>query len=457
VLERKNAKLSHETSNESCSKAECQAKLDEKVQDYENLSLKHANLLVSKKELEDELMAKISSIEVADELSGVKFELKRLHTILAEKEKELVTAKLQQEGGNQQVMGKLKSEVVNKEAKIHEVELTLEVEHRKIEAYEDHIRHLNQQLKELQDQTCLVVQEKSSVFMKLKSNLQADENINAQLMKELKDQLRHEQEKLQKTLERVSSLEADKVHMEIELNHLNQKCTVANEDLKEMTSKCHNLADELMKERLGNQCGNNHYANINMTSKSTNPVSQEAKVQLLESTLNENQLRITKYEEAIGVKDQVIRALEDKLTSAIEVEVQRREKDMKKMKLRYEVMARMELNAKLSEVNAFLERRAEEQSVSVQERDRITDHIQKDLSGRLQQSRQELTVIRQQMKDTEKGINGLQRQLESRDQELADERSKRQVLERHFEKKTQHRLINDLAKQRSRVQMGAYF
>ena len=80
-------------------------------------------------------------------------------------------------------MGKLKSEVVNKEAKIHEVELTLEVEHRKIEAYEDHIRHLNQQLKELQDQTCLVVQEKSSVFMKLKSNLQADENINTQLMK----------------------------------------------------------------------------------------------------------------------------------------------------------------------------------------------------------------------------------------------------------------------------------
>ena len=96
----------------------------------------------------------------------------------------------------------------------------------------------------------------------------------------MKDQLRHEQEKLQKTLERVSSLEADKVHIEIELNHLNQKCTVANEDLKEMTSKCHNLADELMKERLGNQCGNHYYANINMTSKSTNPVSQEVNAAL---------------------------------------------------------------------------------------------------------------------------------------------------------------------------------
>ena len=57
-------------------------------------------------------MAKISSTEVADELSAVKFELKRLHNILAEKEKELVTVKLQ-EGGHQQVMGKLKGILVN--------------------------------------------------------------------------------------------------------------------------------------------------------------------------------------------------------------------------------------------------------------------------------------------------------------------------------------------------------
>ena len=97
---------------------------------------------------------------------------------------------------------------------------------------------------------------------------------------------------------------------------------------------------------------------------------------------------------------QIIRALEDKLTRAIETDSQRREKDMKKMKLRYEVMARMELNAKLSEVNAFLDRRAEENTVSEQERDRITDHIQKDLSSRLQQSRQELVSIRHQMKGT---------------------------------------------------------
>ena len=81
--------LVREEKNDTCSKIECKAKLSEKNHDYETLSLKHANLLVAKKELEDELMAKICSTEVADELAAVKFELKRLHGILAEKEKEL--------------------------------------------------------------------------------------------------------------------------------------------------------------------------------------------------------------------------------------------------------------------------------------------------------------------------------------------------------------------------------
>ena len=94
ALEGKNVILLQEKS-EACSRIECKTKLEEKVNAYETLSLKHANLLVSKKELENELMANISSTEVADELSAVKFELKRLHGILAEKEKELVTIKLQ--------------------------------------------------------------------------------------------------------------------------------------------------------------------------------------------------------------------------------------------------------------------------------------------------------------------------------------------------------------------------
>ena len=75
------------------------------------------------------------------------------------------------------------------------------------------------------------------------------------------------------------SLEADKIQIEIELNQLKQKCSVANDDLKEMTTKCHNLEDELMKEKLTNQYGH-HYANIPAASKPITKVSQEVGLQI---------------------------------------------------------------------------------------------------------------------------------------------------------------------------------
>merc|ERR1712061_248945 len=110
------------------------------------------------------------------------------------------------------------------------------------------------------------------------------------------------------------------------------------------------------------------------------------------------------------------------------------------------MMARLELNSKLAEVNHFLEKRAMEHNENIKEKDLITDQIQKDLSSRLSQSRDELLKIKDQMKDTERNIQGLQRQLETRERELDDERNKRRVLEKHFEKKTEKRLINDMAK-----------
>lgn len=95
---------------------------------------------------------------------------------------------------------------------------------------------------------------------------------------------------------------------------------------------------------------------------------------------------------------QVIRSLEDKLFNIIEIEAQRRDKELKKMKMRCELMAQMQINSRLSEINAFLDKRAEEQSMNDQERDRISEKIQKDLSERLQQSSQELSHIKNQLK-----------------------------------------------------------
>ena len=153
------------------------------------------------------------------------------------------------------------------------------------------------------------------------------------------------------------------------------------------------------------------------------------------------------------------------MTKVYETEATKRDQELQKFRLRYEMMARMELNTKLAEVNRFLEKRATDLDENNKAKDVVTEEIQKDLSNRLSQSKDELIRIKDQMRgmskenpkkkkiyiflpilDTERGIQGLQRQLETRERELEDERSKRRVLEKHFEKKTEKRLINDIAK-----------
>ncbi len=59
---------------------------------------------------------------------------------------------------------------------------------------------------------------------------------------------------------------------------------------------------------------------------------------------------------------QIIEDLEERLSNlrASESSVHRRE--LKRCKLKYEILARNELNAKLAEINQFLEKRAKEQA-----------------------------------------------------------------------------------------------
>ena len=83
-----------------------------------------------------------------------------------------------------------------------------------------------------------------------------------------------------------------------------------------------------------------------------------------------------------------------------ETETIKRDQELQKLRLRYERMARMELNTKLAQVNQFLEKRAMEQDETNKEKELITDQIQKDLSNRLTQSRDELLRIKDQMKGT---------------------------------------------------------
>ena len=167
--------LSQQNSNQETIK-DLQQKLQRKTEDLESLSLKHANLLISVKESKE---LPVVNKEVAHELSVMKQELKRLHGILAEKEKELVQAKLSenlQEGMSDKI-NYLKTDLINRESKLQEVELTLDLEKRKMETYEEHIQVLRGQIKELQAQinevakVCVFVQNCKQTAVKCKQSL----------------------------------------------------------------------------------------------------------------------------------------------------------------------------------------------------------------------------------------------------------------------------------------------
>ena len=86
------------------------------------------------------------------------------------------------------------------------------------------------------------------------------------------------------------------------------------------------------------------------------------------------------------------------MTKVYETEATKRDQELQKFRLRYEMMARMELNTKLAEVNRFLEKRATDLDENNKAKDLVTEQIQKDLSNRLSQSKDELIRIKDQMR-----------------------------------------------------------
>ena len=74
------------------------------------------------------------------------------------------------------------------------------------------------------------------------------------------------------------------------------------------------------------------------------------------------------------------------------------QKELKKMRLKYEILARNEINSRLSEMNTFLHDRQKEQDLDEKKKAEATDTMQNDLARRLQISRDELSAIKDQMK-----------------------------------------------------------
>ena len=90
--------------------------------------------------------------------------------------------------------------------------------------------------------------------------------------------------------------------------------------------------------------------------------------------------------------------MEERIIRMREAQTIKYQKDLQKMKLKYEILARNQINSRLSEMNEFLNERQKEQDEEEKKKSDVTEAIQNDLAKRLQISRDELTGIKQQMK-----------------------------------------------------------
>ena len=94
---------------------------------------------------------------------------------------------------------------------------------------------------------------------------------------------------------------------------------------------------------------------------------------------------------------QLIEELEEQIAEMRTQEANQQQRELRKIRMTYEILARNELNSKLAEINSFLEDRAAAQAENDRRKELVMDEIQKDLGERLQKSRDELSEIKKHM------------------------------------------------------------
>ena len=95
---------------------------------------------------------------------------------------------------------------------------------------------------------------------------------------------------------------------------------------------------------------------------------------------------------------QIIEELEERIIKISQIQNVKYQKEISKMKLKYEIMARNQVNQRFSEMNEFLSEQQKEHEQDERKKADVTDAIQKDLAKRLQISRDELIAIKQEMR-----------------------------------------------------------
>ncbi|CAB4065494.1 unnamed protein product [Lepeophtheirus salmonis] len=444
---------------------------DDEIADLMTTMELNSNLLKDERAINNNhVKSKVSnSVQNSHRISQSLHENNELKGLLETKDTELADIKTLYNDQLQEIAS-LRNDVLEREKRIDNVILELDHSNEKLKSANVHIGSLKNDISRIENQYNSAINDKNDVLVELSNSELRYDDINRTSLVEYRSLISKEKAKVEEKQDKCIRLLNENGRLEKEIEKLQKELCDLQVDLDkafherrtlqhrmmQASNKALTLEDELKHEK------RRRSVHIRKLSEMEHRVEEEKKMyekfralsqeksdvwdistselksrirslQIKNDELNKRILsdgkkimslnEVMKKSKDLRIqneeKDQLIKDLQEKIVSNHQKESLKYQKELKKMRMKFEIMARNELNQKLSE-------------------DFLMENIQNDLSSRLLDARKELGEIKNQMKATERGIVVLQRQLQERELELSSERSLRRKLEKQVDRTTDH-------------------
>merc|ERR1712098_897750 len=151
-------------------------------------------------------------------------------------------------------------------------------------------------------------------------------------------------------------------------------------------------------------------------------------------------------QQAMIRKDKVIEELEKQISMIIRDSDVKMKRNMEKMRIEYELMARSAMSHKMRKMNEYLDSKLKQQENLDHDKENISKAIQIDLEERLMQTSSELSHINTKLKKTESELKSLRSEMEMKQKILDSEQSQRKQLEVQVNRLTNSRICDRMMK-----------
>ena len=151
-------------------------------------------------------------------------------------------------------------------------------------------------------------------------------------------------------------------------------------------------------------------------------------------------------QEALLKKDKVIEELERQISTVVRNSEIHMKKNLDKMKIEYELMARSAVSGKMRKMNEYLNSKLKEQESLDADKENMSKGIQIDLEERLSNTSNELTQLKKRLKSKESELLAVKSQLDVKEKMLRSEESLRKQLEVQMNKLANTRICDRMVR-----------